>query len=109
MPRLAHQRCEPSASLARGRPVRNISLQICIIHLLREPCHAIAHGGVKGGGRSSTTESLQANHWLPPRTTVVAGRKMLPFQLIKFCQNPGFFFIFIALEHLLESRDRSTN
>ena len=55
---------------------------------------------------SSTTKSLQANHWLPPLATMVAGRKILPSRLIKICQHPEFYCILIALENFLETRDR---
>ena len=45
----------------------------------------------------SATKSLQANHWLPPLATVVAGRKILPSKLINIDQRPEFHCIIITL------------
>jgi len=57
--------------------------------------------------RRSTTKSLQANHWLPLLATVVVGRKMLPFQLIKSSPPPRFSFVVMTLEIFLEASDRT--
>jgi len=64
---------------------------------------AIANGGVKEKGCGPTTESLQANYWLPPLTNVVAGRKMLPFRLNQTCLYLRYGFVLIDLAILLET------